>query len=135
MTSRARRARQILAGAGINREDSDDELGVEDLSWDWIYAAGTAKGQSQIVGAKFGSFKCMIGDCVLLKADGYKEAWVAIICEFLEDETCEAEKSANFMWFSSDKEIRNREKKRTDALKVRTPTLLRSFPPLINALE
>ena len=124
MASKARRARRILTGAGIDREDSDDELGVEDLSWDWIYAAGNGDDQRQIVGAKFGSFKCMIGDCVLLKAEGYKEAWVAIICEFCEDETGEGEKSANFMWFSSDKEIRNREKKRADALKVRTSLLL-----------
>ena len=131
MTSKTRRARQILAGAGINREDSDDELGVEDLSWDWIYAAGTGKDQRQIAGAKFGSFTCMIGDCVLLKADGYKEAWVAIICEFLQDETCDGEKSANFMWFSSDKEIRNREKKRADALKVRTHQYCLDACPLI----
>ena len=117
MALKAIRARRILTGAGISRDDSDDELGVEDLSWEWVYA--TSKGEkNSIVGARFGSFTCMVGDCVLLKAEGYKEAWVAIICEFCEDEAGDGEKSANFMWFSSDKEVRNKEKKRKDALKV-----------------
>jgi origin recognition complex subunit 1 len=59
-----------------------------------------------------GRFECHIGDCVLLKADGSNEAWVALICEFVEDE--DGDKAANFMWFSSEKEIRNKEKKRMD---------------------
>ena len=112
-----RQARRILSGAGINRADSDDELGVEDLSWEWIFASKNTSKQRNIVGASFGKFKCMLGDCVLLKAEGYKEAWVAIVCEFFEDED-EGEKVANFMWFSSEKEIRNKDKKRSDALAV-----------------
>ncbi|KAI9735281.1 MAG: Origin recognition complex, subunit 1 [Cirrosporium novae-zelandiae] len=35
--NRAERARQALKGAGITREDSDDELGTEDYPWEWIY--------------------------------------------------------------------------------------------------
>ena len=107
----AKRAIEILSGAGIQREDSDDELGEEDLIWEWIYSNNK---QQRIVGAQFGKFRCKIGDCVLLKAEGVKEAWVAIICEFAEDE--DENKVANFMWFSSEKEVRNKNKKRSDAL-------------------
>ena len=66
----------------------------------------------------------MLGDTVLLKAEGSKEAWVGIICDFQEDEE-EGEKTANFMWFSGEKEIRNKQKKRMDALPVsfRGPSL------------
>lgn len=60
-----------------------------------------------------GSFECRIGDSVLLKAEGSNEAWVGIICEFLEDDG-ENEMAANFMWFSTQAEIRNKDKKRTD---------------------
>lgn len=113
---------------GISREDSDDELGIDDLPWEWIYNAedtDRANDDAQndrkrrkvtgnkIVGARMGTFECRIGDTVLLKADGSNEAWVAIICEFVEDDG-EGEKAANFMWFSTEKEIRNRDKKRTD---------------------
>lgn len=51
--------------------------------------------QQRIVGAKMGKFKCKIGDCVLLKAEGTNAAWVGIICEFMEDG--EGEKEAKFM--------------------------------------
>ena len=61
-----------------------------------------------------GSFECRLGDCVLLKADGPNEAWVGIIYDFLDEDGDEGEKAANFMWFSTEKEIRNKEKKRTD---------------------
>lgn len=114
---------------GIARADSDDELGVDDHPWEWIYADkqktaqatddGTTRkrkritqGESEIVGARMGSFMCSLGDTVLLKAEGSGEAWVGIICDFLEED--DGEKAANFMWFSSEKEIRNKEKKRMD---------------------
>lgn len=156
--SKAQRARQCLSGGAVAREDSDDELGLEDHPWEWIYeddgvdkadgtSAGDDDGQSSngegdaaaallarasgpgrrrklkqapgpkrnIIGARMGNFECRVGECVLLKAEGTNEAWVGIIVEFSEDEN---EKSANFMWFATDKEIRNKEKKRTDALKV-----------------
>jgi origin recognition complex subunit 1 len=151
--SRAERARRYLSGSGVVREDSDDELGLEDLPWEWIYgdrhqsreethnnaadgyeSATTSlnplptswkrKGRHEslqdseweIVGARMGSFECRLGDCVLLKAEGNNEAWVGLICDFMEDE--DQGKVANFMWFSTEKEIRNKEKKRTDFMQV-----------------
>ena len=117
------------------REDSDDELGYEDHPWEWIYddngiddappekttsprkrkAAPTPLGK-RIVGARMGSFKCKVGDTVLLKAEG-NQAWVGIICDFHEDPDGD-EKMAQFLWFSSEKEIRNQSKKRSDFLPV-----------------
>jgi origin recognition complex subunit 1 len=134
--SRAEKARQFLANGAVLREDSDDELGYEDHPWEWIYdtptagdaqppetstprkrkAAGTSTAQ-RIVGARMGSFKCKVGDAVLLKAEG-NQAWVGIICELFED-VDENQKMAKFLWFSSEKEIRNQNKKRTDFLPVR----------------
>ncbi|KAK4197831.1 P-loop containing nucleoside triphosphate hydrolase protein [Triangularia verruculosa] len=114
---------------GVLREDSDDELGTEDLPWEWIYANDSAEPESaenngrkrkratpqegQIIGARNGNFECYLGDTTLLKAESSNEAWVGIICEFQEDE--EGERAANFMWFSSPNEIRST-KKRTDFL-------------------
>lgn len=157
---RTEKARRYLSGSGVTREDSDDELGLEDLPWEWIYgdrhqtreethnAAADGSGvanvslnprprsrkrkgryesspdsESVIVGARMGSFECRVGDCVLLKAEGNNEAWVGLICELGEDE--DEGKVANFMWFSTEKEIRNKEKKRTDFMKV-----FRSILPL-----
>jgi origin recognition complex subunit 1 len=130
--SRVDKARQYLTGGAVFREDSDDELGYEDHPWEWIYdnastddapkenatprkrkAAPTVLGE-RIVGARMGSFKCKVGDAVLLKAEG-NQAWVGIICDFHEDVE-EDEKMAKFLWFSSEKEIRNKNKKRTDFL-------------------
>ena len=94
------------------RDDSDDELGTEDHKWEWIRS-----GQDPtITGARFGRFTCSLGDCLLLKADNAKEAWVAIVCEFKDDS--DGTKLANFMWFSTPREIRNRRRKRHDALDV-----------------
>lgn len=124
------RARRYLSTGGVDREDSDDELGLEDHPWEWIYLT-PSKGHlskkhgsrgshehKKIIGARMGSFQCMLGDCVLLKAEGSKEAWVGLLCDFLEEDDEEAVKRANFMWFSAEKEIRNKAKKRTDALPV-----------------
>lgn len=135
------RARQWLKGSGVTRDDSDDELGIEDFPWEWIYAnqntaahrqnekeeagddktsrkrkASAISSSRDIIGARMGKFECRLGDAVLLKAEG-NEAWVGIICDFFEDEE-EDEKMANFMWFSTPREIRNKAKKRTDALDV-----------------
>ncbi|KAF2746432.1 P-loop containing nucleoside triphosphate hydrolase protein [Sporormia fimetaria CBS 119925] len=127
----AEKARHYLTGGAVSREDSDDELGYEDHPWEWIYedsdaesaqnatprkrkAATTTSQGRCIVGARMGNFTCRLGDTVLLKAEG-NAAWVGIICEFLEEEE-EDEKMARFMWFSSEKEIRNKTKKRTDFL-------------------
>lgn len=111
--AKAERARKILAGSTLRREDSDDELGDDDIPWEWIFsgdggmldeedekipedssapikrgrpARKVSKSQKrQIIGAKMGQFECKIGDCVLLKADS-NEAWAGIICEFLEED-------------------------------------------------
>ena len=133
--SRAEQARQILSSGAVLREDSDDELGYEDHPWEWIYedagaeqapvddnatprkrkAASTTK-TKRIVGARMGSFRCKLGDAVLLKADG-NQAWVGIICDFFEGDG-DDEKMAKFLWLSSEQEIRNKNKKRTDFLPV-----------------
>lgn len=138
-TKRTRKA----ALPGVTREDSDDELGVDDLPWEWIYQDqaeepkgnedGTsarkrkrvAEDEPQIVGARMGSFTCNLGDIVFLKAEGSGEAWVAIICDFLENE--DGDKVASFMWFSSQNEIRNKQKKRTDHVWVSHPRYLVVF--------
>ncbi|VBB73426.1 Putative origin recognition complex subunit 1 [Podospora comata] len=125
---------------GVLREDSDDELGTEDLPWEWIYAnepdteenngrkrKRAAWQDGQIIGARNGNFECYLGDTMLLKADSSNEAWVGIICEFQEDE--DGEMAANFMWFSSPNEIRSA-KKRTDYVELYITT---SFD--VNALS
>lgn len=129
--TRQDKARQYLTGGAVLREDSDDELGYDDHPWEWIYddaeaahpphnatprkrkAAMAVSSGPRIVGARMGSFTCRLGDPMLLKADG-STAWVGIICDFLEDE--EGEKAAKFLWFSSEREIRNKSSKRTDFL-------------------
>jgi origin recognition complex subunit 1 len=154
--SEAERARRYLAGAAVAREDSDDELGTDDLPWEWIFnkpideryddketspdadnqsdaddgytpgRSGRKRKASQmngdnsktkIIGARMGSFECKVGDCVLLKAESSGEAWVGLICDFVEDD--EEDMAAHFMWFATEKEIRNKEKKRKDFLQVR----------------
>ncbi|KAL9044533.1 MAG: hypothetical protein Q9214_002334 [Letrouitia sp. 1 TL-2023] len=114
--TKAERARRYLSGGGITREDSDDELGLDDHPWEWIYPEtgdNRYKDDPRIIGARMGDFECRIGDCCLLKAEGNNEAWVGIICAFEEEE--DDKKAANFMWFSTEREIRNKQKKRTDA--------------------
>jgi len=148
--SKLSQARRWLSGqtedGALIREDSDDELGLEDLPWEWIYAptADESKkvGQgvkrkrdeddNEIVGARFGKFECRIGDTVMLKAAD-NEAWVAIICDLGEDdEDDEGEKQAYFMWFSAPSEIRNKGKKRTDFLPV---SISSSYKIMLTHLE
>jgi origin recognition complex subunit 1 len=114
--AKAERVRKILSGgvATLRREDSDDELGYEDLPWEWVFTEAedgsdeeegeegqedtSRKGKRgrpsrkvsksykrRIIGARMGSFECKIGDCILLKADS-NEAWAGIICDFLEED-------------------------------------------------
>ncbi|KAL2043328.1 hypothetical protein N7G274_003634 [Stereocaulon virgatum] len=111
LPTKAERAHQYLTEGGVTREDSDDELGLEDHPWEWIYSSEPGS-ESDIIGARMGDFQCMVGDCVFLKAEGNGEAWIGLICHFEEDD----EKMANFMWFSTQREVRNKQKKRTDAL-------------------
>lgn len=142
-SSKVQRAKRYLSGGGVTREDSDDELGLEDHPWEWIYAPSSSiaetadgsreepgangeEGKKRKLGAKMGNFQCYVGDCVLLKAEDVNEAWIGLICELLDNEE-EGEKSANFMWFSTEREIRNKEKKRMDFLPV--SKLARSLSP------
>jgi hypothetical protein len=121
------RARRWLSGGALTRDDSDDELGQEDLPWEWVYessdnAKPTKKRKREdegtsrtIIAARMGSFECKIGDAVFLKSAD-NQAWVGIVCLFRDND--EGEKEANFMWFSSPAEIRNKAKKRMDFDKV-----------------
>ncbi|RMZ84760.1 hypothetical protein DV737_g1031, partial [Chaetothyriales sp. CBS 132003] len=120
--------KQWLTKGGLRREDSDDELGYDDLPWEWIYAdesahgqngaqttpskkrkAGTSMGPSrnrQIVGAKMGSFSVVIGDAVLLKSPEQGKDWVALVCAFSEvNEDGEPEMCAHLQWFCSPDEL------------------------------
>ncbi|EEY18975.1 origin recognition complex subunit 1 [Verticillium alfalfae VaMs.102] len=130
MKSRNSLSRRQLTG--VPRDDSDDELGTDDIPWEWIYeepanshseditsshkkkVRDTTSAGRKIIGAQLEGFRCLVGECVLLKAEGLKEAWVAIICSFLDRE--DGEKAAEFMWFSTDKEIITKKKKRNDYL-------------------
>ncbi|KAI4869287.1 P-loop containing nucleoside triphosphate hydrolase protein [Hypoxylon rubiginosum] len=116
--------RSSTSATGVARDDSDDELGNDDHPWEWIYrpnptselAIKRKRGvQHEIIGARMGSFDCYIGDCVLLKAEGSNEAWVAIVSEFREADE-DGDKAASFLWFSTEKEIRNGDRKRSDFL-------------------
>lgn len=134
-------AKQWLTKGGIAREDSDDELGYDDLPWEWIYedenkAVETSDNEPdgpkkrrngtrtalrrKIIGARMGSFQCKLGQTILLKSPEAGKDWVGIICEFLEEEDeddGDLVKSANIMWFASpDEFLSTKNKKRSDAL-------------------
>lgn len=138
------RAQQWMTKGALVRDDSDDELGVEDLPWDWIYDANEqikeeentngspekrgrrrssrpARQQRKIVGARMGQFECKVGEVILLKSPEAGKDWVGIITEFREEEDednqDEMVKSANIMWFASpDEFMGTRNKRRIDAL-------------------
>lgn len=105
--------------------------------WQWIYEESTTSQSTpaapnpqkrkasdafseretgRIIGARRGSDEVRLGDAVLLKA-ARNEQWVALIYEFLHDDI-EDEKEARFLWFTSPKEIRNKAKRRNDAMSV-----------------
>lgn len=108
------------------------------LDWQWLYApegatsaeekctsnprkrkaseAFTSESSRSITGVHKGDEQYAIGDAVRLKAPR-NEQWVALIVGFQEDD--DDEKQASFMWFTSPKEIRNKAKRRNDALSVR----------------
>ncbi|PNP41366.1 origin recognition complex subunit 1 [Trichoderma gamsii] len=127
--SHSTRGRKRAFSAAVASEESDNNSETEEISWEWIYSTehpdngekgdGDRKrrrvaASSKIVGARYGDFECRVGDTVMLKAaDGSIGAWVAIICDFQEDSET-GEMSANFMWFLTEKEIRNKGRKRED---------------------
>ena len=105
--------------------------------WHWLYSDGAETNDDRpratprslrekirqpkrsIVGACVGTDSYHRGDCVLLRAEGSSQCWVAIIQDFTVDD--EGKKAAEFVWFSNEKEVVNKAKKRTDALPVRWP--------------
>ncbi|KAJ5246794.1 Origin recognition complex subunit 1 [Penicillium chermesinum] len=141
-----KRNQQWVTKGALVREDSDDELGDEDLPWEWIYeeepqaegeaaendekkekpsrrrrSSRPAQKKRAIIGARMGSFECRIGQVVLLKSPEPGKDWVGIITEFLEEEDEDEEggvlKLANIMWFASpDEFLSTRNKRRADAL-------------------
>lgn len=139
-TTSISRARKLLRG--VVREDSDDELGDDDIPWEWVYSAepdsfdqvGRAEingKKREIVAARMGNaFGVAIGDCVFIKGEGLQgEAYVGMICEFKQEERegrggesggggGDGEMVANVMWFSTEFEVKNKEKKRMDFLPV-----------------
>lgn len=140
-----KRAEQWMTKGGIIRDDSDDELGKEDLPWEWIFDVdiddaseskntpepsretpkasrrrSSRQPQRKIIGARMGSFECKLGEVILLKSPEPGKDWVGIITQFREEEDDEEDepiKSANIMWFASpDEFISTRNKRRNDAL-------------------
>jgi len=135
------RARQWIKRGAVTADDSDDELGIDDQPWEWIYAdqdarrlkvsnqdvedeknsrkrkASAISSSGDIVGARIGKFECRLGDTVLLKAEGGNDAWVGVICDLFDGED-DGQKMANFMWFSDPREIRNKGKKMADVLDI-----------------
>jgi origin recognition complex subunit 1 len=126
------RGRKRALSTAVTREGSDDNSESEELAWEWLYSTeqsehgedgeGDRKRRkvatsSKIVGARYGDFECRVGDTVMLKAEGFNESWVAIICDFREDDET-GEMEANFMWFLTEKEVPNKERKREDFLWV-----------------
>ncbi|EGR50790.1 uncharacterized protein TRIREDRAFT_104683 [Trichoderma reesei QM6a] len=123
------RKRAFSTAALDEASDDGGSAESEHLEWEWIYSsdqsehgeddgAGDRKrrkvaGNSKIVGARYGDFECRVGDTVMLKADGSNGTWVAIICDFRDDDAVDG-MAANFMWFSTEKEIPNKDKKRKD---------------------
>ncbi|KAK5939218.1 Origin recognition complex, subunit 1 [Knufia obscura] len=121
------RSKKWSTKGGLAREDSDDELGYEDLPWEWIYAEGTSQalhdgdtpsrkrkasamlgGDSKkaIAGARMGSFTVKIGDAVLLKSPEQGKDWAGLICGFSDtDEDDEEEMCAHIQWFCAPDEL------------------------------
>lgn len=130
---KTQKTRQWQTKGGLAREDSDDELGVEDIPWSWVY---DADGESQegdktptrkrkakalnttpkIKGAQMGSFACYIGDTVLLKSPEHGKDWVGIISHFSDsNDDGEEEMSASIMWFCSPEEVSRGKRSRVRA--------------------
>ena len=124
-----------LTKGGLAREDSDDELGYDDLPWEWIYSDEVSKLQEidqnvehapsrkrkaselsdhpsdrklkrTIVGARMGHFSVRIGDAVLLKSPEAGKDWAGLICGFSEvDDEDDEEMCAHIQWFCSPEEL------------------------------
>lgn len=120
----------------VTRESSEDSAESEEVEWEWIYNTEQSEhgeddgdrkrrkvtASSKIIGARYGDFECRVGDTVMLKADGSNGTWVAIICDFREGADNEG-MAANFMWFLTEKEILNKDRKRKDFYWVSANTI------------
>ncbi|ERF70657.1 hypothetical protein EPUS_02523 [Endocarpon pusillum Z07020] len=134
---KSHKKQEWLTKGGLAREDSDDELGIEDVPWRWIYDEGTdlydldktptrkrkaktlTESTRKIKGAQMGSFTCYVGDTVLLKSPEQGKDWAGIISHFSEtNDDDEEEMSASIMWFCSPEELSRGKKSRlrTDLL-------------------
>lgn len=115
-------AKKWSSKGGLSRDDSDDELGYDDLSWEWLYSNEPAKdavvgGSSKkrkasemqdpkIIGAMMGNFVVKIGDAVLLKSPEQGKDWAGLICAFSDtDEDDEGEMCAHIQWFCAPDEL------------------------------
>lgn len=127
---------QPIGDAAVSSSDEESTRGGDD--WQWVYGDKIVEGGraspdpkkrkaseafptepgKRIIAARRGNVELRLGDAVLLKA-ARNEQWVAIISEFLEDDV-EDGQEARFMWFTSPKEIRNKAKRRNDAMSVCT---------------
>jgi hypothetical protein len=124
-------AKKILDAA---LEDSDEEEEEEwgDRRWEWIYEMTLKSGKisttrdrshsqtGKIVGfrRRDNGLECRIGDCVTLAAPGNSSDWVGMIKRFTGQDS-DGDELAEFLWFSDEKEIHNKQKKREDFLPVR----------------
>jgi origin recognition complex subunit 1 len=121
--SRRRNSQQWMTRGALVRDDSDDELGDEDLPWDWIYEteeaevkdepeatngsptksarrrrfSRPARKQRTIVGARMGTFECRLGQVVLLKSPEAGKDWAGIITEFVEEEDDDEEEEGGVL--------------------------------------
>ncbi|KAJ5832291.1 hypothetical protein N7474_000602 [Penicillium riverlandense] len=121
--SSRRNAQQWMTKGALVRDDSDDELGDEDLPWDWIYeteeaevkdepeatngsptksacrrrSSRPARKQRTIVGARMGTFECRLGQVVLLKSPEAGKDWAGIITEFVEEEDHDEEEEGGVL--------------------------------------
>ncbi|KAL7794575.1 P-loop containing nucleoside triphosphate hydrolase protein [Trichoderma ceciliae] len=122
------RAHKRALSTAAAREGADDVSESEEITWEWIYSSDPSEhgedgegnrkrrrvaSNPKIVGARYDDFECRVGDTVMLKADGSNGSWVAIIRDFQEDNG-NGEMAANFLWFLTEKEIPNKERKRKD---------------------
>lgn len=117
---KAARAKKLLSGASLRKNDLDDE----EQEWEWIYGNQSADNEDNddssdpededsvatprkrrrrtatktqkttIVGAKKGSFSCKVGDTVLVN-NSSATPWVAVICTF--EQNSDGEMLANFL--------------------------------------
>ncbi|KPI38620.1 Origin recognition complex subunit 1 [Cyphellophora attinorum] len=124
------KTKEYSTRGALTREDSDDELGYEDLPWHWVYDGDSEPGSDaevssdedstrrrkrkashalrdqRIAGARMGNFSVRIGETVLLKSPEQGKDWVGLICGFSDtDEDGDAEMCAHIQWFCSPEEL------------------------------